>query len=168
MNASAAATDTPASVPASWPVLVVDDDPAVHEVTRLCLQGLTFRSRPLELLSAHSGAEARGIMAGRDDIALVLLDVVMETDRAGLDVAVHIRNELRNRRTRIVLRTGESRANPLAVVDQYEIDDFRAKTDLTFDRMTILVKSALRTYGLLSDMERALHDCESSLAQARG
>ena len=151
-----------------WPVLIVDDDPSVHAVTRLCLHGFTYQSRPLEWLSAHSGAEARGIVAGRGDIALILLDVVMENDHAGLDVARHIRGELRNRRTRIVLRTGEAQANPLAIVDQYEIDDFRAKTDLTFERMTILVKSALRTFGYICEMERALADCNAALHRPRG
>lgn len=151
-----------------WPVLIVDDDPSVHAVTRLCLHGFTYQSRPLEWLSAHSGAEARAIVAARKDIALVLLDVVMETDHAGLDVAHHIRADLRNRRIRIVLRTGEAQSNPLAVVDQYEIDDFRTKTDLTFERMTILVKSSLRTYGYICEMERALSDCNDALHHARG
>jgi CheY-like chemotaxis protein len=153
---------------APWPVLIVDDDPSVHAVTRLCLHGFTYQSQPLEWLSAHSGAEAQRIVAERNDIALVLLDVVMENDHAGLDVARHIRGELRNRRVRIVLRTGEAQANPLAVVDQYEIDDFRAKTDLTFERMTILVKSALRTFGYICEMERALADCNDSLHRTRG
>jgi CheY-like chemotaxis protein len=150
-----------------WPVLIVDDDPAVHEVTRLCLQGFMFQSRPVELLSAHSAAEGRAIVAQRMDIALVLLDVVMETDHAGLDLARHIRDELHNRTVRIVLRTGEARMQPMVVVDQYEIDDFRAKTDLTFERMTILVKSSLRTYGLLRELERALGACNEELRATR-
>ena len=149
-----------------WPVLIVDDDTEVHAVTRLCLHGLTFQSRPLEYLSAHSAAEGRTIMAARRDIALVLLDVVMETDQAGLELARHIRNDLHNRLTRIVLRTGEAgQARPLAVVEEYEIDDFRHKTDLTFERMTILVKGALRTYGLLRDLERELEACREDLGR---
>lgn len=162
------AAEASAEAAAPWPVLIVDDDPSVHDVTRLCLRDFTYESRPLEWLSAHSGAEGRRIMAARHDIALVLLDVVMENDRAGLDLANHIRRELRNRRTRIVLRTGEARTDPLAVVDQYEIDDFRAKTDLTFERMTILVKSALRTYRHIAEMERALTDCNDALRRTRG
>jgi CheY-like chemotaxis protein len=158
----------PAAAVRPWPVLIVDDDEAVHAVTRLCLHGFMFQSRPLEWLSAHSAAEGRAIMAARKDIALVLLDVVMETDQAGLELARYIRGELRNRAIRIVIRTGEAQARPLAVVDEYEIDDFRAKTDLTFERMSILVKSALRTYGLLQDLQRALSDCRDSLAHARG
>jgi CheY-like chemotaxis protein len=159
MNTVAAAT--PAH---PWPVLIVDDDPAVHAVTRLCLDGFSFQSRPLEWLSAHSGAEGRTIMAARADIALVLLDVVMETDRAGLELVRHIRDVLQNHVTRIVLRTGAAgEMQPLAVVDQYEIDDFRNKTDLTFERLAVLVKTALRTYGLIRGMERELSGCRESL-----
>jgi phosphoserine phosphatase RsbU/P len=150
--------------PRPWPVLIVDDDPSIHAVTRLCLHGFSFQSRPLEYLSAHSAAEGRGIMAARADIALVLLDVVMETERAGLELVRHIRDELHNHVIRIVLRTGAAgEMQPQAIVDQYEIDDFRLKTDLTFERMTVLVKSALRTYGLIRDMERSLTDCQESL-----
>ncbi|MGH8482651.1 MAG: response regulator [Nevskiaceae bacterium] len=163
---STAAGAGPAHGP-PWPVLIVDDDPEVHAVTRLCLHGFTFQSRKLEWLSAHSGAEGRAIMAARKDIALVLLDVVMETDQAGLELARHIRDDLHNRTIRIVVRTGEPQARPLAVVDGYEIDDFRAKTDLTFERMTILVKSALRTYGLLRELEHAVTDCNEKLRAAR-
>jgi CheY-like chemotaxis protein len=150
-----------------WPVLIVDDDVSVHEVTRLSLQDFTYQSRPLELLSAHSGAEGRRMMAARPDIALVLLDVVMETDHAGLDLAQHIRSELRNRRIRIVLRTGEAQASPLSVLDRYEVDDFRVKTDLTFERMAILVKSSLRTLNLLRGLESALAVCNDQLRAAR-
>ena len=146
-----------------WKVLIVDDDPEVHAVTRLCLHGFMFQSRPLEWLSAHSAAEGRTIMAERKDIALVLLDVVMETDQAGLEFVRHVRDVLHNRAIRIVLRTGEAgQAQPLAVVEQYEIDDFRAKTDLTFERLTILVKGALRTYGLLRNLELELQDCREA------
>jgi CheY-like chemotaxis protein len=162
MNAAAAgAAERP------WPVLIVDDDPAIHAVTRLCLHGFSFQSRPLEYLSAHSAAEGRTIMAARPDIALVLLDVVMETDQAGLELARHIRKDLHNNTIRIVLRTGQAgQAHPLAVVEQYEVDDFRVKTELTFERMTILVKAALRTYGLLRDLERELQECREHLGPA--
>ena len=158
---------SPTQTDAPWPVLIVDDDPAIHTVTRLALDGFTFQSRPLEWLSAHSAAEGRAIMAARKDIALVLLDVVMETDQAGLELARHIRDDLRNRTIRIVVRTGEARQQPLAVVDEYEVDDFRAKTDLTFERMAILVKSALRTYDQLRGLESALTACRDELRIAR-
>jgi signal transduction histidine kinase len=150
-----------------WPVLIVDDAPDIHAVTRLSLRSFTFEGRGVEWLSAHSAAEARALLAQRHDIALVLLDVVMETDRAGLDLARAIREEMHNPIVRIVLRTGQAgEAPPLAVIDQYEIDDFCNKMEMTFERMTIVVKTALRTHKLLkelADERRALLESNDDL-----
>lgn len=143
------------AVPALWRVLIVDDEPDIHVVTRLALRNFSFEGRGLEWLSAHTAGEALKILESTPDIALILLDVVMETPRAGLDLAHHIRRELGNRAVRIVLRTGEpDEAPPLSVVEEYAIDDYRNKTELTFERMTILCKTALRTYRLLGELER--------------
>ncbi|HMW64369.1 MAG TPA: hypothetical protein PKE11_10950, partial [Accumulibacter sp.] len=77
-----------------WKVLIVDDDPEVHGVTRFALQHLRVFGRPLRLLHAASGQAARGILQQHPDIAVALLDVVMETTRAGLDLVGYIRDEL--------------------------------------------------------------------------
>ena len=90
-----------------WRVLVVDDDPDVHAVTRLALRNVSFKGRELELFSAHSGAEGYRLLSETADIALVLLDVVMETEDAGLVLARRIREELGNHTVRVVLRTGQ-------------------------------------------------------------
>jgi len=145
-----------------WRVLVIDDDPDLHSVTRLCYVDFRHDGRPVQVLSAHSAAEAREVLAHNPDIALVLLDVVMETEHAGLDLARYIRDELRNRMVRIVLRTGQpGQAPPREVVRQYEIDDYRTKTELTFERLQVLTVTALRTYQLL----RAQEARERQLAQ---
>jgi signal transduction histidine kinase len=53
-----------------------------------------------------------------------------------------------------VLRTGQpGDAPPREIVARYEIDDYRAKTELTFDRLYIVVTTALRTYRLLEQLE---------------
>lgn len=79
------AATTPAKRP--WKLIIVDDEEEVHDVTRLALNGFTFAERPLDFLSAYSGEEAKSLLAEHPDGAVVLLDVVMETDHAGLDVA---------------------------------------------------------------------------------
>lgn len=140
--------------PPPWQVLVVDDDPEMHSVTRLCFADFMHEGRGIEVLSAHSGKEARGLLAKYPDIALVLLDVVMESEHAGLELARYIREELRNRTVRIVLRTGQpGQAPPREVVRQYEIDDYRTKTELTFERLHVLTVTALRTYRLIREQE---------------
>jgi diguanylate cyclase (GGDEF)-like protein len=143
---------------APWTLLVVDDDPEVHAVTRLMLTHARIEGRPLQLLHAHSAAEAKPMLTRMPDIALALLDVVMETEHAGLDLAQYIRDQLGNDAIRIVLRTGQPGQAPAHdVVARYNIDDYVAKSELTFERLQILVTTALRTYAQLRHLQRIAH-----------
>ena len=131
-----------------WIVLVVDDEPGVIEVTKLVLEDFTFRNRPLKLVTAQSAEQARAVLEAETDIALALIDVVMETEHAGLDLVRHIRNTLHNHDMRIVLRTGNpGAAPPLDIMRHMEVDDYKEKTELTAERLEILVLTGLRAYG---------------------
>jgi len=131
----------------AWTVLVVDDDPDIHTMTRFLLSDLRFRDRPLKLLHAFSATQAEAILRQDEAIALILLDVVMETDDAGLRLARRIRDDLANRIVRIVLRTGQPGMAPeRMVLLDYDINDYKAKAELTADRMFATVITALRTY----------------------
>ena len=99
--------DNQANIAPAWKVMIVDDEPAVHDVTRLALAGVSFGGQPLNLMSCYSGAEAMEMIRQNPDVALILLDVVMENDHTGLDVARRIRQDLDNQMVRIVLRTGQ-------------------------------------------------------------
>ena len=112
-----------------WTVLVVDDDDEVHHATMFALQNATVLERPLKLLHARSAAEARAILEDRGhEIAVVLLDVVMETPEAGLDLVAVIRRELELAEPRIILRTGQPGYAPeLSVVRDYDINDYKTK-----------------------------------------
>ena len=90
-----------------WSVLIVDDEPAVHQATQLALSNFQFRDRSLVLFHAYSSAEAKALLKEQPDISFVLLDVVMETNDAGLQVVQYIRNVLKNKRIQIILRTGQ-------------------------------------------------------------
>lgn len=130
-----------------WRVLVVDDEPDVHRITRMVLTGFQFDSRRIELISAYSGEEAREIMQNHNDIAVALLDVVMEEDHSGLEVARYIREELHNRFTRIVLRTGQpGQAPEQEVIRTYDINDYKDKTELTTTKLNTLMYATLRSY----------------------
>src|SRR4051794_22409756 len=89
-----------------WRVVVIDDAKEVHGVTRMVLQDVRFRDRPIEFYSAYSAEEGKRILNEVPDLAVVFLDVVMEHDHAGLDLVEYIRNELGNKNIRIILRTG--------------------------------------------------------------
>ncbi|SHK92500.1 response regulator receiver sensor signal transduction histidine kinase [Bradyrhizobium lablabi] len=136
-----------------WKIAVIDDDQAVHEGTRFALSDYSLHGATLEILSAYSAAEGRTLMRAHPDIAAVLLDVIMETDAAGLDLVEYIRNEIRNETVRIILRTGQpGQAPERRVIVQYDINDYKAKTELTADKLFTSLTAALRSYQQLERM----------------
>ena len=155
-DAEAASAKDSAPEPAEpWLILIVDDDPAIHATTKMVLRGFTFEGRPAQFLSAATAAEARGILAETSQVAVVLLDVVMESDDAGLRLVRHIRSELKNRRVRIILRTGQpGQAPERDVILNYDINDYKSKTELTAQKLFTSVVAALRGYQDISAIEQ--------------
>jgi len=148
---TATAPDTGAA--RRWKVAVIDDDHAVHEGTRFALSDYSLNGQTLEILSAYSAAEGRALMRAHPDVAAVLLDVIMETDAAGLDLVEYIRNDLRNETVRIILRTGQpGQAPERRIIVQYDINDYKAKTELTADKLFTSLTAALRSYQQLERM----------------
>jgi signal transduction histidine kinase len=136
-----------------WKVAVIDDDPAVHDGTRFALGDYQLNGQRLEILSASSAAEGRELMRAHPDVAAVLLDVIMETDDAGLDLVHFIRNTLKNETVRIILRTGQpGQAPERRVIVDYDINDYKAKTELTADKLFTSLTAALRSYQQLQRM----------------
>lgn len=133
-----------------WKVAVVDDDQGVHTGTRFALQDFSLHGRGIELLSARSAAEARQLFRAHPDMAVILLDVVMETEGAGLELVQFVRDELKNETVRIILRTGQpGQAPERRVVVDYDINDYKAKTELTADKLFTTLTAALRSYEQL-------------------
>jgi len=131
----------------AWNILIVDDEEQVHTITTLVLSRYLFEGRKLNFIHAYSAKEAREILSAHDDIALALLDVVMESDHAGLDLAKYIRQDLKNKFTRIVLRTGQpGQAPEESVIADYDINDYKDKTELTATKLKTLMYSTLRSY----------------------
>lgn len=132
----------------SWKILIVDDEPEVHAVTKLALSDFTFNDKGLQFVSAYSGNEAKEAFKAHSDIAVVLLDVVMEEDDSGLQVAEYIRDEIHNHFCRIILRTGQpGQAPEKHVIINYDINDYKSKTELTAQKLFTVVISALRSYN---------------------
>lgn len=144
------ASETTAQAPksrAEWTLLIVDDEREVHSVTMLALEDFRFAGRGLRFLHAYSGAEAKRLLIQHPETALVLLDVVMETDGAGLGVVEYVRNDLHNKFVRILLRTGQpGQAPELDVITRYDINGYTYKTELTRERLFTAVYTSLSTY----------------------
>lgn len=137
-----------------WKLLIVDDEPDVHQVTRLVLGDFSFMGRNLEFHHAYSDVEARQMLDQHSDISLILLDVVMEQDDSGLKLVEYIRNVLKNRFVRIILRTGQPGLVPLKkVIVDYDINDYKEKSELTDQKLYATLVASLREYDHLVTIE---------------
>lgn len=148
------------SIAKYWQVLVVDDDDDVHSSTEFALRRQKIQGRHLQLLHAHSGKEAQVILKNNPSIAAIFLDVVMETETAGLDLIGYIRETLHLTDVRIILRTGQPGYAPeLDVFTRYDINDYRTKSELTQLRLVTTLIAAIRSYEqivLLSQHRRSM------------
>lgn len=130
-----------------WNILIVDDDAQVHQATEIALRNIVILDRPLQLYHAHSASEGKQLLSLIPDIAVVLLDVVMETEHAGLDLVSTIRGEMGLRDLRIILRTGQPGYAPeLEVIKQFDINDYRTKAELSQTRLITSLISSIRSY----------------------
>jgi diguanylate cyclase (GGDEF)-like protein/PAS domain S-box-containing protein len=163
-----------ASCVTPWLILIVDDDAEVHQATKLALSDVVCLGRPLKFLHAYSARQARELLKQARDIAVILLDVVMESDDAGLQLVRHIREVLNLQTARIILRTGQPGSAPERdVIVEYDINDYKSKTELTEARLFTTVIAALRGYRHLTSLEtsrvglRKVIDAASSLHRSR-
>ncbi len=131
----------------TWRVLIVDDDLDVHQSTCFAMANTEILGRPLEFLHAYSAADAIRILGEQPQIAVILLDVVMESDDAGLQLVRCIRQELGNTEARIILRTGQPGYAPeLEAIRDYDINDYKTKSELSRNRLYTTLTAAIRCY----------------------
>jgi len=140
-----------------WRILIVDDEIDIHTVTKMALKRFELEERGVEFLSAFDSNEAKKVLEENDDIALIFLDVVMETDDAGLQVAKWLREEKKNIFTRIILRTGQpGQAPEEEVIMNYDINDYKQKTELDRTKLFTSVVTALRAYRDLIKIDQSI------------
>ena len=154
-------TNEPAKVtPLPWKILIVDDEPDVHTITGLVLKNFEFAGKKLQIFKAMSGTEAREILTTEPHIAVALIDIVMETDDAGLQLVDFIRKKLNNTLIRLIIRTGQPGMAPeKEVINRYDIDDYKDKTELTAQKLYTTLRLALKSYrdlGALDSNQKGL------------
>ncbi len=164
-----APAETPASPEApqeSWKVLVVDDEPQVHTVTKLVLRDLTFKGRRIEFCDAYSAAEAKKVLAENPDVCLALVDVVMEEEDAGLHLVEYIRDIMNNKAIRIILRTGQPGYAPeKEVIIDYDINDYKEKTEMSAQKLITCVITAIRNYEYIDALNKLNEELEQKVAE---
>jgi CheY-like chemotaxis protein len=140
-----------------WPVLLVDDDPDVLAVSKLAMRSFEIDGVPIKLFTATSKAEAVKLLSGSlggtvlPYLSVAFIDVVMETDQAGLDLCRYIRETQRNRLTQIYIRTGQPGMAPERdVIDRYDINGCFTKVEATEDKLYSLVKAGIRQFDFAS------------------
>jgi len=142
-----------------WNILIVDDEPDVHESTELALGREQCFGRELRFVHAYSTADARAQLIAQQDFAVILLDVVMESEHAGLELVRYIREELALQAPRIILRTGQPGYAPeLETITQYEINDYTSKSELTRNKLFTCLVSAIRSYAQIQELESRQQD----------
>jgi len=147
-------TDVAKGAREPWRVLLVDDDADVHRATVFAIGDQVFSGRSIEFLHAYSAQEARTLLLRESNLAFILLDVVMESDQAGLDLVDFIRKDAGLTHTRIVLRTGQPGYAPeLETILRYDINDYKSKSELTQIKLLTLFATTLRSYQQLCAIE---------------
>lgn len=141
---------------AFWKVMIIDDEPDIHKVTKMALTDVTYEGKPIKFISAYSCEEAKKLISENPDTALILLDVVMEERDSGLKFVKFLREDLKEKMMRIILRTGQPGQAPQGrVILDYDINDYKEKSELTRERFFSSVIVALRSFRLLEELNRS-------------
>lgn len=139
----------------TYKILVVDDEEDIHKITRMSLKKMKYKDQAVELHYVFSAKESIEFMWANPDTAVILMDVVMENDTAGLSAVQHIRDELDNDLTRIILRTGQPGVAPeIEVIKTYDIDGYLSKTEMTKTRLFSIIRTALKSYSQLLELQQ--------------
>lgn len=151
-----------------WKVMVIDDEKSVHDITNTSLKGFLFEGRELSLVNAYSGQEAMQLLKNHPDTALLLVDVVMETQNAGLDFVRYVREELKNHLVQIIIRTGQPGLAPeYEVISKYNINGYYSKTELRIQKLTSLITTSLRMFKLANRLDRELQRRKAAQKQLK-
>lgn len=138
-----------------YKILIVDDDEEVHKMTKLVLKGFELEGTRIQFYDTYSGQETIEFLKKNSDIAIILLDIVMEENDSGLQVVKYLREVLKNNVTRVIVRTGQpGKAPEDKVIVEYDIDDYKTKTELTVQKLYSTMYVCLRAHKSIKALNR--------------
>lgn len=136
-----------------WPILVVDDELVVRELTRAILDGIRVDGVPVKVHCCGGEAEAQEMLAERE-YAVAIIDLVMETSRSGVELIAEMHRRPRHRLTQIVVRTGDASVAPEPeLVRRFGIADYWHKGGVTPRRMQTLVTGLVRAHATARSLQ---------------
>ena len=130
-----------------WKVLLVDDDENVHQATVLALTNTPLLGRSVRFLHAYSARQAIEYLKDESDIAIVLIDFVMQCDNSGLQLVRAIREDLDQQDLRIILRTGQpGYVEEIDAIHDYDINVYQTRLNHNRSYLCKTLSTALRAY----------------------
>ena len=136
-----------------WEILLVDDDTSIHTIIKKYLDGLTVFSKKIKILHGHNAKEAKQLIKENQDTALAFVDIAMETPDAGLELVNYIRHELHNKDIRIILLdSGDSPLPANAIIERYDINDYKSLSEIESQHLFVYVRTALKQYQQFKDL----------------
>lgn len=129
---------------AAMKILLVDDEPDFVEVTQTLLESHDF-----DVVTAYSGAEARE-KAPEEQPDLIILDVMMETQTEGFDVARWLREREDTQGIPIIMLTAVNQEVPW----RFEPDEIWLPVDTFLDK-------PVSPERLLAEVQKAVKHIEA-------
>ncbi len=131
----------------TWKILIVDDEQDIHKIIKMIFDNHKIDDMNLEIFSACNSDEAIFLLKENSDIAVALVDIVMETEDAGINCVRRIRNELKNDKIRLILKTGYPSQIPgPEILEAFDISMFKQETDLTTQIIIEMICTSIKEF----------------------
>jgi len=134
-----------ATQPTHWKILITDDQEMIHVMIKHYLSGYQFKGSGLQFIDAFSGQDAKTLLKDNPDIAVVLLDVMLEEPDTGFQIVQYIRETLNNKLLKIIMLTGKLNIDKAKFFFmKYDIDIYCPKYDI--NKIYFMMTASLRAY----------------------
>lgn len=131
----------------NWKVLIVDENDFTHVDIKENINNLKFENKYINFYDAYTVGEAISILREENDMALVLINVDIETKDYGLKLVKHIRETLNLIDIRILLmiEDKDDSFKEDTILD-YDINGCGEKSSFIYKKVKTEIVSALRCY----------------------
>ena len=131
--------------PGHWKVLITDDQEMIHVMIKHYLKDYQFQGIGLQFIDSFSCKDAKSLLNNNPDIAVVILDVMLEEPDSGFQIVQYIRETLNNKLLKIIMLTGNLDIEKAKFFFMtYDIDIYCPKYDI--NKIYFMMTASLRAY----------------------